>query len=138
MLRELVQGTIEREFQAFMGAERWQRSEGRRGWRNGSKPRRFETRVGTLELRFPKEPRRSLPAEPLRALSTQRESPRARSGRVYLQAVSPRRVTKVVEELCGTSVSASKVSGLVKMLDTEREAWRTRSLAGGVTLRNLK
>jgi putative transposase len=36
----------------------------------------------------------------------------------------------VVEQLCGVSVSVSEVSALVKKLDAELAAWRSRSLAG--------
>src|SRR6185437_1329424 len=40
------------------------------------------------------------------------------------------KVTHVVEQLCGVSVSVSEVSALVKKLDAELAAWRSRSLAG--------
>ena len=49
---------------------------------------------------------------------------------MYVQGVSTRKVTHVVEQLCGAQVSASEVSVLVKKLDAELAAWRTRSLAG--------
>ncbi|CAN5856750.1 hypothetical protein BH23GEM3_BH23GEM3_06700 [soil metagenome] len=49
---------------------------------------------------------------------------------MYIQGVSTRKVRKVVEQLCGTLISASQVSVLVKKLDAELEAWRRRSLAG--------
>lgn len=47
---------------------------------------------------------------------------------MYFQGVSTRKVTKVVEELCGTSISASTVSNLTRKLDVQLEAWRGRSL----------
>lgn len=47
---------------------------------------------------------------------------------MYVQGVSTRKVTRIVEQLCGFSVSASQVSRLVKTLDTELEAWRLRDL----------
>ena len=47
---------------------------------------------------------------------------------MYLQGVSTRRVTKVMEELCGFEVSSGQVSSLNKQLDTEFEAWRNRPL----------
>src|SRR3990172_1339889 len=49
---------------------------------------------------------------------------------MYFQGVSTRKVTKVVEQLCGASISASEVSVLVKRLDGDLEAWRTRPLGG--------
>jgi transposase-like protein len=58
-LRTLVERTLqtilEEEMTAHLGAERYERTEGRRGYRNGSKPRTLTTRVGTLELRVPQD-----------------------------------------------------------------------------------
>lgn len=53
MLERMVQAAIGQQFGRHMGAGPWQRSAERRGWRNGSKPRRLKTRVGTIELRIP-------------------------------------------------------------------------------------
>jgi hypothetical protein len=48
---------------------------------------------------------------------------------MYVKGVSTRKVTDIVEQFCGLSVSASQVSVLVKRLDGEPTAWRSRSLA---------
>jgi transposase-like protein len=48
---------------------------------------------------------------------------------MYVQGVSTRKVTHIVETLCGVRISASEVSALVKRLDQELSAWRRRSLA---------
>jgi transposase-like protein len=49
---------------------------------------------------------------------------------MYIQGVSTRKVSRVVETLCGAHVSASAVSSVVKKLDVEVAAWRTRDLGG--------
>ncbi len=58
-LRELVERTVqailEAEMTAHLGAGRYERGEGRSGYRNGTKPRRLVTRVGTLELAVPQD-----------------------------------------------------------------------------------
>src|SRR5690606_40696509 len=46
---------FEREFERFLGAGPWERTPSRRGWRNGRKRRTLKTRLGTLELRVPKD-----------------------------------------------------------------------------------
>jgi putative transposase len=129
LLGELVQDALEKEFERFVGAGRWQRSESRRGWRNGYKRRRLRTRVGTLELRIPKD--REGEFQPSLFARYQRSEKALVLALVemYIQGVSTRKVTRVVEELCGFRVSASQVSGLVKKLDTELAAWRDRSLS---------
>ena len=54
-LERVVQQVLETEMTAFVGADRHERSEGRRGYRNGYKPRTLKTRVGELELMMPKD-----------------------------------------------------------------------------------
>ena len=55
MLTVLLQETLEREFTRFLGTRPHERTALRRGWRNGRRPRRFTTRVGTLELQVPRD-----------------------------------------------------------------------------------
>ena len=47
---------------------------------------------------------------------------------MYVQGVSTRKVSAIVEQLCGATISASEVSALVKKLDVELAAWRSRHL----------
>jgi transposase-like protein len=47
---------------------------------------------------------------------------------MYFHGVSTRKVSAIVEQLCGTSVSASEVSALTRKLDAGLTAWRERSL----------
>jgi putative transposase len=130
MLGTLVQETLEREFTRFLGAEPHQRTVGRRGWRNGHRRRRFTTRVGTLELRVPRD-RAGLFQPALFARYERSEQAFvAALVEMYVQGVSTRKVTRVVETLCGARVSASAVSVVVKKLDGELAAWRARDLGG--------
>ncbi len=58
-LREIVQQALqtilEAEMEAHLGASRYERTDARRGYRNGSKPRALQTRVGTLDLLVPQD-----------------------------------------------------------------------------------
>lgn len=129
LLSGLVQEALEKEFERFLGAGPWERTSERRGWRNGRKPRKLRTRVGTLELSIPKDREgRFQPTLFGRYERSERALVLALI-EMYVQGVSTRRVTRIVEELCGFSVSASQVSSLVKKLDTELEAWRERDLS---------
>jgi len=47
---------------------------------------------------------------------------------MYVQGVSTRKVSSIVEELCGTSVSSSQVSACAQLLDAELQKWRDRPL----------
>lgn len=50
VLREVMEMEVAR----LAGGDRYERSEDRTSYRNGYRPRRFDTRVGTLELEIPK------------------------------------------------------------------------------------
>ena len=47
---------------------------------------------------------------------------------MYINGVSTRKVSNVMEELCGFEVSSTQVSNLNKILDEEFNKWRTRPL----------
>ena len=47
---------------------------------------------------------------------------------MYLQGVSTRRVSKILEELCGLDITSTQVSRLTADLDTEFNLWRNRPL----------
>lgn len=130
MLRGLVQETIQQEFETFMGAGPFERAEGRRGWRNGSKPRTLRTRVGTLALRIPKDRAGLFQPSLFERYERTEKALVAALMEMYVQGVSTRKVSAIVEQLCGHTISASAVSTITKRLDAEVEAWRRRSLAG--------
>jgi putative transposase len=128
MLQTLIQETLEREFGQFLGAAPFERTAARRGLRNGHRRRRFLTRVGPLELRVPRD--RAGRFQPSLFARYQRSEQALVFALIemYLKGISTRKVSAVVEQLCGATISASEVSALVKRLDTELEAWRTRPL----------
>ncbi len=47
---------------------------------------------------------------------------------MYVEGVSTRRVTDVLEKMCGLSVSSTQVSRVAQILDEELEKWRNRPL----------
>lgn len=50
LVERAVQAMLEAEMTAHLGAAKRERTEGRTGYRNGTKPRTLVTRVDTLEL----------------------------------------------------------------------------------------
>ena len=53
-VRLLAQALMELEVSEEIGAERYQRTEERKTYRNGYRKRRWDTRVGTVQLAIPK------------------------------------------------------------------------------------
>ncbi len=54
-VRVLSQALMEMEVEEHVGASRHERSAGRTGQRNGYRQRNWDTRVGTVELKVPRE-----------------------------------------------------------------------------------
>lgn len=128
MLGTMVQEAIRAEFERFLGAAPYERTPARRGHRNGSYARTLKTRVGPLELEIPRD-RAGLFRPSLFAKYERSEQALVLAMvEMYFHGVSTRKVTAVVEELCGTSISASEVSALTRKLDTTLTAWRERRL----------
>jgi len=125
LLNEAMQ--IERS--RALAAEPWERTAERRGYANGYKPRTVKTRMGKLDLQIP-QVRGDVDYYP-EALERGQRSERALKvamAEMYVQGVSTRKVTDVLEAMCGTTVSSSEVSRASAALDEELEKWRNRPL----------
>lgn len=129
-VRVLAQALMEAEVTQHLGAARYERTSERRGERNGSRERRWDTRVGSLTLRVPRVRDGSyFPS----LLEPRRRTERALVAVVqeaYVQGVSTRRVDELVQALGLQGVSKSQVSVLCAELDGEVERFRTRPLSG--------
>jgi transposase-like protein len=113
-----------------LAAEPWERTPERRGYANGYKQRTLKTRLGKLELQVP-QVRGEVGYYPS-ALERGQRSERALKlalAEMYVQGVSTRNVTEVLEVMCGTSVSSSEVSRASALMDEELGKWRQRPLA---------
>jgi transposase-like protein len=128
VVQRLVQELLEVELSEYLGAERYERSEGRRGYRSGHRPRRLRTRLGELALALPTERSGGFRTGMFERYQRSEQAFLLTLQEMYLAGVSTRKVRHITEELCGTRVSASTVSRLVRRLDADLEAWRNRRL----------
>jgi transposase-like protein len=129
LLEHLVNAAMQAEVAQHVGAESHERSESRRGHRNGHKPRTFNTRVGELELEVP-QVRGCEPYHPSMFAKWQR-SERAlmvACAEMYFQGVSTRNVREVLEMMCGGEISSMTVSRVAQELDEKLESFRQRRL----------
>lgn len=127
-VRRMVQELMDVEVTALVGAEPYERTAERATQRNGHRARRWDTRVGTLELAIPKLRTGSyFPSW----LEPRRRSERALVAVVaeaYVQGVSTRKVEALVQSLGIGGMSKSEVSRLCASLDAEVRAFRERPL----------
>jgi putative transposase len=113
---------------AVLQAQPYERTPERRGYANGFKPKRLDTRLGPLELRVPQT--RGVPFYPS-VLERGQRSERALKlalAEMYVQGVTTRKVTTVMQQLCGLEVTSNQVSRAVQALDVELSGWRERPL----------
>jgi transposase-like protein len=131
-LREIVekvlQQMLEIEMTEHIGAAPYERSEYRKGQRNGYKPRSLRTRVGTLNLLVPQDREGTFSTYLFARYQRNEKALCLALMEMYVEGVSTRKVKDITEELCGTSFSRSTVSSLATGLDTELEGWRSRRL----------
>jgi transposase-like protein len=127
-MQTLLNEAMKLERSAVLGARPYERTPLRRGQANGFKPKTMQTRLGALELRVPQT--RGVEFYPT-ALEKGQRSERALKlavAEMYVQGVTTRKVTTVMQELCGLEVTSMQVSRAAKMLDAELTAWRERPL----------
>ncbi len=130
-LQVLLQDVMHADVSRQIGAERHEHTPERTAYRNGYRPRRWDTRVGTLDLRIPKLRQGSyLPA----FLEPRRRSEQALLAviqQAYVEGVSTRRVEDLVQTLGCDGISKSEVSRICAALDTQVQAFRERPLDQG-------
>ncbi len=136
LLREMVKAVAEvfmsAEASAVCGAPYGKPSTDRVNQRNGYRERRWDTRVGTIDLAIPKLRKGTYFPEWL--LESRRRSERALMQVVtecYVRGVSTRRVDGLVRTLGLEGMSKSQVSELAKELDPVVEGFRNRPLDNG-------
>jgi transposase-like protein len=121
---------LERE--RVLDARTYERTESRRGYANGYKPKTIDTRAGRLTVKVPKARDVEFYPSALEQGVRSERALKAAIAEMYVKGISTRKVTDVMQELCGFDVSSSQVSRAAKALDEELELWRTRPL-GEVT-----
>jgi putative transposase len=129
-IRVLSQALMETEVAGLIGAERHERTGERTAYRNGTRLRTWDTRVGTIELAIPKvKPGTYFPS----LLQPRRRAEHALLAVVqeaYVHGVSTRKVDDLVRALGLDGISKSEVSRICGELDTAVAAFRTRPLTG--------
>lgn len=128
LLAHTLQRVLEEEITAFLNAETYERTDKRKGYRNGYKPRTLKTRVGRIELMVPKDREGRFQTELFEKYQRNEKALTLAIMEMYVQGVSTRKVKKITEELCGLDISRSQVSNLAKGLDEEIAVWRSRPL----------
>jgi len=127
-VRIMLNEAMRLERTQVIDAKPYERTESRRGYANGFKPKTLGTRLGAITFEIPQT--RNVEFYPS-ALEKGVRSERALKlaiAEMYVQGVSTRKVTEVMQQLCGLDVSSTQVSRATKLLDEELNAWRQRPI----------
>ncbi|MBC7806621.1 MAG: IS256 family transposase [Akkermansiaceae bacterium] len=132
VLTVLLNAAMKHEWEKHIGAAPYERTEERNGQSNGYKVRSLSTRLGKLNLSVPQVRGSEEPFHPqsLDAALLSEKALKVALAEMYVQGVSTRRVSAVLESLCGTSISSMTVSRASAELDEVLKRWRNRPLGG--------
>jgi transposase-like protein len=128
VFRSMLQELLETEIESHIGASRYERTDSRRGHRNGYQQRMLNTRVGKIELMIPRDRDGNFRTELFDRYQRSEKALVLAILEMYISGVSTRKVRKITEELCGLDISKSQVSRLTKLLDKDVSTWRSRLL----------
>lgn len=129
LLESVLNQVLQAQVTEQLGAEQYERTDDRQGYRNGSYPHLLTTRVGTINLRVPRIRDGKFSTELFSRFQRSEQALVLALMEMVVNGVSTRKVARVTEELCGTGFPKSTVSDLCKRLDPIVAAWNNRSLS---------
>ena len=133
-LRRLLERTLNELLKAEsleqLHAGRYERTETRVDTRNGFYQRGLTTRIGRIQLEVPRHRHGTFESQIFSNYTRSESALILSMTEMVINGVSTRRVSKVVEQLCGKSFSRSSVSEMCKTLSVAVEEFRNRPLEG--------
>jgi len=124
----LINEAMKIERDKHLNARSYERTELRSGYANGFKAKKLNTRLGLLNLQVPQvRDSNFYPSFLERGLRSERALSLSLA-EMYIQGVSTRKVSSILEEMCGLNVTSQDVSRASKLLDEEFIKWRSRPL----------
>ena len=120
---------MEEQRTEYIQATKYERSDKRVSQRNGYYEREWTTRIGTLDLMVPRTRDGKFSPSIFERYQRNEKALLTSMLEMYVSGVSTRKVSQIVQELCGKSISKSFVSDLTKQLDPMVKAWQDRSLS---------
>lgn len=131
-MRDVISSTLQKildsQFEHHIGANKYERTEERKGYRNGTYERQLKTRVGNITLSICRDRDGTFQPQVFARYQRNEKALVMAIVEMYFKGVSTRKVEPILEELCGLEISKSQVSELTKEIEQEVQAWRSRPL----------
>jgi transposase-like protein len=128
LIESVLNQILEAQAEESLGADKYERTDERVGYRNGYRPRQLFTRVGPITLQVPQTRDGSFSTEIFKRYQRSEQAFILALMEMVVNGVSTRKVTHITEELCGASFSKSTVSQLCVGLDARIKAFNERRL----------
>lgn len=128
LVEKILNQVLEMESTEQLCADNYERNAERRDYRNGSRERELTTKIGTIKLNVPRH--RNKPFHTMLFESYQRNEAAliTTMAEMVINGVSTRKVSNVIELICGKEFSKSTVSEACKSLDDEVKTFKNRIL----------
>lgn len=129
VMKQLFNLAMIAERNSVLKAKPYERTVTRIGYANGFKPKQVKTRLGSMTVAIP-QVRGDVEFYPS-ALEKGSRMDRALVMclcEIYVNGVSTRKVTEILQKLCGTQISSMEVSRACEKLEPTLKAWRERKL----------
>jgi len=131
LLESVLNQILQAQATEQLEAEPYERTDGRKGYRNGMYPHKLTTRVGTITLRIPRFRDGRFSTEMFSRYQRSEQALVLALMEMVINGVSTRKISQITEELCGSQFSKSTVSDLCSRLDPVVNAWNNRDLREG-------
>lgn len=128
LVESVLNQVLDTQVSEHLNAAPYERTDERRGYRNGYQEREMKTRLGMLELRVPRVRNGAFSTDLFDRYQRSEQALVLALMEMVINGVSTRKVKRITEELCGTTFSKSTVSELCKQLDPLIHEWNGRSL----------
>ena len=129
LVEKILNEALLAESTAQLGAEKYERSDNRTDQRNGTRERELTTKIGTIVLEVP---RHRLSPFHTTLFETYQRSETAllnTMAEMVIMGVSTRKVSNVIEMICGKEYSKSTISEVCKRLDPEIKEFQNHDLS---------
>ena len=130
LLQNSLNSILKAESAEQLKAAPYERTDERTDNRNGTRERTLATRLGKLELQVPRHRNQPFKTMIFENYSRSEAALITTMAEMVVNGVSTRKISQVMETLCGTSYSKSSVSELCKELDSKISLFRKRPLTG--------
>jgi len=133
VVKVMIEELLKMKVGETLGAGYYERTERRRGYRNGFYKRDLVTSYGSVEdIKVPRIREGGFPFRTIESYRRRREEVDRLLSRLFIEGCSTRTLKKIAKELYGKEVSHSAISKASYILDTELLQYQTKPLGDTV------